>query len=77
VHDADFDTALRKVGVEPAPRRATAGAGGAGGDDDDDGWEGGKKKAKKKRAVNFERMKVTNVHLPELFKAPQVDRLDG
>lgn len=65
-----------KIGAEPAPRRATL-AGGGGGDDDDDGWEGGKKKAKKKRAVNFDRMKVTNVHLPELFKKPQVDSLDG
>ena len=35
------------------------------------------KKEKKKRKVNFERMNVTNVHMPELFKAAQVDRLDG
>ena len=34
-------------------------------------------KKKKKRAVNFERMNVTNAHMPELFKAEQVDRLDG
>ena len=78
-HDVDFDAALRKIGLEPAPRRsaATPGHGGDDDDDDDEGGGGKKKKAKKKRAVNFERMKVTNVHLPELFKAPQVDRLDG
>lgn len=78
-HDAEFDAALQKIGMEPAPRRATVpGAGGRGDDgEEDDEWEGGKQKKKKKRAVNFERMKVTNVHLPELFKAPQVDRLDG
>lgn len=82
-HDADLDAALRKIGTEPAPRRATMPGGPGGGrngeeeEDDDDGWEGGKKKGKKKRAINFERRKVTNAHLPELFKAPQVDRLDG
>ena len=75
-HDADFDAAIRKVGAEPAPRRAIGGGPGANDDEDEEG-EGGKKRGKKKRAVNFERMKVTNVHLPELFKAPQVDRLDG
>jgi transcription initiation factor TFIIE subunit beta len=75
-HDPDFDAALRNVGAEPAPRRSTAPRAG----DDDSDEEGGgkaKKKKKKRRAVNFERMKVTNVHLPELFKAPQVERLDG
>ena len=73
-HDPDWDQALRQIGVEPAPRRAHAARGG---DDDDEDDDAGKKKKKKRRAVNFERMKVTNVHLPELFKAPQVERLDG
>ena len=74
-HDPDFDAAVRDVGAEPAPRRATTARAG---DDDSDEEGGGKgKKKKKRRAVNFERMKVTNVHLPELFKAPQVERLDG
>ena len=73
-HDPDWDQALRQIGVEPAPRRAHAARGG---DDDDEDDNAGKKKKKKRRAVNFERMKVTNAHLPELFKAPQVERLDG
>tara|TARA_B110000977_G_scaffold87961_1_gene116980 strand:+ start:1018 stop:1854 length:837 start_codon:yes stop_codon:yes gene_type:complete len=70
-HDPDWDTALRNLGMEPAPRRASINRA------DDDSDDEGKKKKKKKRAVNFDRMKVTNAHLPELFKAPQVDRLDG
>ena len=49
----------------------------AGDDDDDEDAADARKKKKKRRAVNFERMKVTNAHLPELFKAPQVERLDG
>jgi transcription initiation factor TFIIE subunit beta len=73
-HDPDWDQALRQIGVEPAPRRAHAARGG---DDDDEDDDAGKKKKKKKRAVNFARMKMTNAHLPELFKAPQVERLDG
>ncbi len=71
--DPDWDAALRGLGMEPAPRRAVRNRGG---DDDSDDEFGNRKKKKKKRPVNFDRMKVTNAHLPELFKAPQVDRVD-
>ena len=73
-HDPDWDQALRRLGIEPAPRRTHAARAH---DDDDSDDEGEKKRRKKKRAVNFERVKVTNAHLPELFKKPQVERLDG
>ena len=56
--------------MEPAPRRAVRNRGGDDDSDDEFGYR------KKKRPVNFDRMKVTNAHLPELFKAPQVDRVD-
>jgi len=65
-HDVDFDKALRREGIEPTPRPVY-----------DLGPQPELVKAKKKRAVNFERMNVTNAHMPELFKAAQVDRLDG
>jgi transcription initiation factor TFIIE subunit beta len=65
-HDVDFDKALRREGIEPTPRPVY-----------DLGPQPELKKEKKKRKVNFERMNVTNVHMPELFKAAQVDRLDG
>jgi transcription initiation factor TFIIE subunit beta len=64
-HDNEFDAALRKAGHEPAPRRA---ARPTGHDSDDEGGGRKRARAKKKRKVNFERMKVTNAHLPELFK---------
>lgn len=64
-HDVDFDKALRREGIEPTPRPVF------------DLGPLPDVKSKKKRAVNFERMNVTNVHMPELFKAAQVDRLDG
>jgi transcription initiation factor TFIIE subunit beta len=78
--DDAFDAALRAIGEEPAPRRDTRG--GKTEDDDEFDAEGNRKiKTKKKRAVNFERMKLTNVHLPEMFKkgaaGDGVDRLDG
>ena len=75
-HDPDFDTALRKVGHEPAPRRATRPTGL---DSDDEGGGKRKAKAKKKRKVNFARMKVTNKHLldTDLFKKDAPDRLDA
>jgi len=57
---------LRREGIEPTPRPVY-----------DLGPQPELKKEKKKRKVNFERMNVTNVHMPELFKAAQVDRLDG
>ena len=65
-HDVDFDKALRREGIEPTPRPVY-----------DLGPAPEVEKKKKKRAVNFERMNVTNAHMPELFKAEQVDRLDG
>jgi transcription initiation factor TFIIE subunit beta len=65
-HDVDFDKALRREGIEPTPRPVY-----------DLGPQPELIKEKKKRAVNFERMNVTNAHMPELFKAAQVDRLDG
>ena len=76
--DPAWDAALRAVGAEPAPRRAAVGRmGGEGSDSDEDGAGERRARKRKKRAVNFERMKVTNAHLPELFKKPQVERLDG
>jgi transcription initiation factor TFIIE subunit beta len=65
-YDVDFDKALRREGIEPTPRPVY-----------DLGPAPEVEKKKKKRAVNFERMNVTNAHMPELFKAAQVDRLDG
>ena len=64
-HDNEFDAALRKAGHEPAPRRA---ARPTGHDSDEEGGGRKRARAKKKRKVNFGRMKVTNAHLPELFK---------
>ena len=65
-HDVDFDKALRSQGIEPTPRPIY-----------DLGPAPEIVKKKKKRQVNFERMNVTNAHMPELFKKDQVDRLDG
>ena len=64
-YDVDFDKALRREGIEPTPRPVY------------DLGPAPEVEKKKKRAVNFERMNVTNAHMPELFKAAQVDRLDG
>lgn len=65
-HDVDFDKILRREGIEPTPRPVY-----------DLGPAPEVEKKKKKRQVNFERMNVTNAHMPELFKAEQVERLDG
>ena len=73
-HDPDWDQALRQIGVEPAPRRAHAARAAA---TCDRRRRRREEEKEKETAVNFARVKMTNAHLPELFKAPQVERLDG
>ena len=61
--EAEFDKELRKANMEPAAKRSFRKV-------SREELEAEKKlMKKKKRAPNFERMKLTNVHMKDLFKA--------
>ena len=67
--DAEFDKELRKVNMEPAAKRSFRKV-------SREELEAEKKlMKKKKRAPNFERMKLTNVHMKDLFKGDAPDAL--
>jgi transcription initiation factor TFIIE subunit beta len=67
--DAEFDNLLRKNNIEPAQKRSFRKV------SKEELEEEKKKMKKKKRAPNFERMKLTNVHMKEMFKGAAPDRL--
>jgi transcription initiation factor TFIIE subunit beta len=67
--DAEFDKELRKANMEPAAKRSFRKV-------SREELEAEKKlMKKKKRAPNFERMKLTNVHMKDLFKGDAPDAL--
>lgn len=65
----EFDKELRRVNIEPASKRSFRKV-------SREELEAEKKMMKKKkRAPNFERMKLTNVHMKDLFKGDAPDAL--
>ena len=67
--EAEFDKELRKANMEPAAKRSFRKV-------SREELEAEKKlMKKKKRAPNFERMKLTNVHMKDLFKGDAPDAL--
>jgi transcription initiation factor TFIIE subunit beta len=67
--EAEFDKELRKANMEPAAKRSFRKV-------SREELEAEKKLMKnKKRAPNFERMKLTNVHMKDLFKGDAPDAL--
>ena len=65
----EFDKELRRVNIEPAAKRSFRKV-------SREELEAEKKMMKKKkRAPNFERMKLTNVHMKDLFKGAAPDAL--